>query len=179
MWSLTKRRRSALNAVASVLLATSLVACGFELRGQSDGAETLSRYPVVLVSAAPSSEFSGQLRNALQRQGASLSSTTDAGLILYVDLETFEQRSLSLTARARAAEIELQASVVFSLRLNGEWLIEDETVTVVDQMLNDPLNVVGKTEELRLLQEELRTVLVTALTRRLNYAIAAHHASQT
>ena len=179
MWSLTKRCRSALNAVASVLLATSLVACGFELRGQSSGAETLSRYPVMLVSAAPSSEFSGQLRNALQRQGASLSSTTDAGLTLYVDLETFEQRSLSLTARARAAEIELQASVVFSLRLNGEWLIEDETVTVVDQMLNDPLNVVGKTEQLRLLQEELRTALVAALTRRLNYTIAAHYANQT
>jgi LPS-assembly lipoprotein len=108
-----------------------------------------------------------------------LSSTSDAGLTLYVDLETFEQRSLSLTARARAAEIELRASVVFSLKLNGEWLIENETVTVVDQMLNDPLNVVGKTEELRLLQEELRTALVAALTRRLNYTIAAHYANQT
>ena len=179
MWSLIKHRRSALNAVASVLLATSLVACGFELRGQSDRADTLSRYSVALVSAAPSSEFSGQLRSALERQGAPLSSTSDAGLTLYVDLETFEQRSLSLTARARAAEIELRASVVFSLKLDGEWLIENETVTVVDQMLNDPLNVVGKTEELRLLQEELRTALVAALTRRLNYTIAAHYANQT
>ena len=46
-------------------------------------------------------------------------------------------------------------------------------------MLNDPLNVVGKTEEMRLLQEELRTALVEALTRRLDYGIAAYHASQT
>ena len=52
------------------------------------------------------------------------------------------------------------------------------TIAVVDQMLNDPLNVVGKTEEMRLLQEELRTSQWT-LTRRLDYGIAAYHASQT
>ena len=115
MWSLIKHRRSALNAVASVLLATSLVACGFELRGQSDRADTLSRYSVALVSAAPSSEFSGQLRSALQRQGAPLSSTSDAGLTLYVDLETFEQRSLSLTARARAAATRTRARRMLTL----------------------------------------------------------------
>ena len=67
----------------------------------------------------------------------------------------------------------------FSVKLNGEWLIDNERLAVVDQMLNDPLNVVGKTEEMRLLQEELRTSLVEALTRRLDYGIAAYHASQT
>ena len=104
---------------------------------------------------------------------------TEAELVLYVDIETFEQRSLSLTARARAAELELQASVNFSVKLNGKWLIDNESIAVVDQMLNDPLNVVGKTEEMRLLQEELQTALVEALTRRLDYSIAAYHARQT
>jgi outer membrane lipopolysaccharide assembly protein LptE/RlpB len=46
-------------------------------------------------------------------------------------------------------------------------------------MLNDPLNVAGKTEELRLMQSELRSALVDALTRRLDYGIAAYHANQT
>tara|TARA_Y200000002_G_C22570945_1_gene616614 strand:- start:67 stop:393 length:327 start_codon:yes stop_codon:yes gene_type:complete len=104
---------------------------------------------------------------------------TEAELVLYVDIETFEQRSLSLTARARAAELELQASVNFSVKLNGKWLIDNESIAVVNQMLNDPLNVVGKTEEMRLLQEELQTALVEALTRRLDYSIAAYHARQT
>ena len=36
-----------------------------------------------------------------------------------------------------------------------------------------------KTEEMRLLQEELRTALVETLTRRLDYGIAAYHARQT
>jgi outer membrane lipopolysaccharide assembly protein LptE/RlpB len=119
------------------------------------------------------------LRSELQRQGAILSSVTDASLILYVDLEVFEQRSLSLTARARAAELELKASVAVSAKLGGEWFIDNERILVTEQMLNDPLNVAGKTEELRLMQSELRSALVDALTRRLDYGIAAYHANQT
>ena len=45
-------------------------------------------------------------------------------------------------------------------------------------MLNDPLNVVGKTEELRLLQGELRTTLVESLTRRIDYRLAADNADK-
>ena len=92
--------------------------------------------------------------------------------------ERFEQRNLSLTARARAAELEIRASVTFSLQLGERWLVEGETLTVVDQMLNDPLNVVGKTEELRLLQAELRTTFVEALTRRIDYRLAADNADK-
>ena len=146
MWSPTRQWRRALCRAAVVLLTSTLASCGFELRGQSDRAATLGRYPIAVVSQAPSSEFAAQLRSELQRQGASLLSLTEAELVLYVDIETFEQRSLSLTARARAAELELQASVNFSVKLNGEWLIDNESIAVVDQMLNDPLNIVGKTE---------------------------------
>ncbi|MGB1350099.1 MAG: hypothetical protein GWP37_11455 [Gammaproteobacteria bacterium] len=179
MLSPTRQWHRALSRTALVLVTSTLISCGFELRGQSDRAATLGRYPIAIVSQAPSSEFAAQLRSELQRQGARLQSLTEAELVLYVDIETFEQRSLSLTARARAAELELQASVNFSVKLDGEWLIDNESIAVVDQMLNDPLNVVGKTEEMRLLQEELRTALVEALTRRLDYGIAAYHARQT
>jgi LPS-assembly lipoprotein len=118
------------------------------------------------------------LRTALSRLGASVVEPSEATLILQVGMERFEQRNLSLTARARAAELELRASVDFSLQLDDQWLIEDETLSVVDQMLNDPLNVVGKTEELRLLQGELRTTLVEALTRRIDYRLAADNADK-
>ena len=179
MWSPIKQWCRALCRTALVILASTLVSCGFELRGQIDRAATLGRYPIAVVSQAPSSELAAQLRGELKRQGAALLPLTEAKLIVYIDIETFEQRSLSLTARARAAELELQASVNFSVELNEEWLTDSERITVVDQMLNDPLNVVGKTEEMRLLQEELRTALVEALTRRLDYGIAAYHARQT
>jgi outer membrane lipopolysaccharide assembly protein LptE/RlpB len=179
MWSLTKHPLTHLKIVTVFLIVNSLAGCGFELRGQTDRAATLGRYPIAVVSQAPNSEFSSELRSELQRQGAILSSVTEASLILYVDLEVFEQRSLSLTARARAAELELQASVAVSAKLGGEWFIDNERILVTEQMLNDPLNVAGKTEELRLMQSELRSALVDALTRRLDYGIAAYHANQT
>ena len=179
MWLLTRQSRRVVWRTMALVLASTLVSCGFELRGQDDRAMSLGRYPIAVVSQAPSSEFTAELRGELKRRGATLQSMADATLVIYVDIENFEQRSLSLTARARAAELELQASVNFSVKLHGEWLIDNENIAVVDQMLNDPLNVVGKTEEMRLLQNELRTALVDALTRRLDYGITAYHASQT
>ena len=178
MWLLTKlSRRAAIGTSLVALLA--LTACGFELRGQNARAETLGQYPIAVVSAAPNSEFTSQLRTALSRLGANVVEPSEAELIVQVGVEGFEQRNLSLTARARAAELEIRASVEFSLQLGEQWLIERETLTVVDQMLNDPLNVVGKTEELRLLQAELRTTLVEALTRRIDYRLAADNADKT
>ena len=177
MWLLTKlSRRTAI--AASLLSLLALAGCGFELRGQNARAETLGLYPIAVVSAAQNSEFTSQLRTALSRLGASVVEPSEATLILQVGVERFEQRNLSLTARARAAELELRASVDFSLQLGNQWLIEGETLTVVDQMLNDPLNVVGKTEELRLLQGELRATLVEALTRRIDYRLAADNADK-
>lgn len=178
MWLLTKlSRRAAIGTSLVALLA--LTACGFELRGQNARAETLGQYPIAVVSAAPNGEFTSQLRTALSRLGANVVEPSGAELIVQVGVEGFEQRNLSLTARARAAELEIRASVEFSLQLGEQWLIERETLTVVDQMLNDPLNVVGKTEELRLLQAELRTTLVEALTRRIDYRLAADNADKT
>lgn len=177
MWLLTKLSRRT-TIVASLISLLALAGCGFELRGQNARAETLGLYPIAVVSASPNSEFTSQLRTALSRLGASVVEPSEATLILQVGTERFEQRNLSLTARARAAELELRASVDFSLQLGDQWLIEGETLTVVDQMLNDPLNVVGKTEELRLLQGELRMTLVESLTRRIDYRLAADNADK-
>lgn len=176
MWLPTSSAKRYIKRLALAFLAAALTGCGFELRGQYDRAATFGRYPLAIVSAAPNSEFSSQLRTQLTRMGATATSPSEARLILQVDVERFEQRNLSLTARARAAELELSASVNFSLRLDDEWLIENEVLVVVDQMLNDPLNVVGKTEELRLLQSELRGTLVEALARRLDYRLEAYNA---
>jgi LPS-assembly lipoprotein len=44
---------------------------------------------------------------------------------------------------------------------------------VVRQFLNDPRNVVGKTEELRLLREEMRQELAAQIVRRMSYSISA------
>tara|TARA_E500000178_G_scaffold301812_1_gene310921 strand:+ start:7449 stop:7781 length:333 start_codon:yes stop_codon:yes gene_type:complete len=106
-----------------------------------------------------------------------LTAPSDAQLIIYLAVEQFEQRDLSLTARARAAELELMLKVRFSLQADNEWLITDEQLTVIDQMLNDPLNIVGKREELRLIREEMRASLADRVLRRIDYRLSVPDAN--
>ena len=50
-------------------------------------------------------------------------------------------------------------------------LIVESDAQVVRQFLNDPLNVVGKTEELRLLREEMRQDLAAQIIRRITHSL--------
>jgi LPS-assembly lipoprotein len=50
-------------------------------------------------------------------------------------------------------------------------LIMNTDAQVVRQFLNDPLNVVGKTEELRLLREEMREDLAAQMIRRITHSL--------
>ena len=85
--------------------------------------------------------------------------------------EQFTQRNVSLTARARAAELELTLFVDFTLS-QPELDPIDARATVTRQMLNDPRNVVGKTEEMRLLREEMRRGLADQITRRISRSLS-------
>ena len=50
-------------------------------------------------------------------------------------------------------------------------LIAESDAQVVRQFLDDPLNVVGKTEELRLLREEMRQDLAAQIIRRITHSL--------
>jgi LPS-assembly lipoprotein len=96
-----------------------------------------------------------------------LTEEIDAPTRLTLREEQFTQRNVSLTAQARAAEMELTLSVDFLLQ-QEETLPLEGTATVSRQMLNDPRNVVGKTEEMRLLREEMRRDLAAQIVRRVS-----------
>ena len=61
--------------------------------------------------------------------------------------------------------------VRIDLMRDGAALIENNTATVVRQFLNDPRNIVGKTEELRLLRNEMRRELSAQITRRVTHSL--------
>ena len=91
--------------------------------------------------------------------------------------ERFSQRNLSLNSEARAAEFELTMRSTFSVRnSNGKTVIEDTTSSVVKQMENDPRNVVGKAEEIRILKGEMRSELAQQIMRRIAFFAAAQEA---
>jgi LPS-assembly lipoprotein len=120
-----------------------------------------------LISVDPRSELAREVGRELTVMKIVLTEEIDTPTRLTLREEQFIQRNVSLTAQARAAEMELTLSVDFLLQ-QEETLPLEGTATVSRQMLNDPRNVVGKTEEMRLLREEMRRDLAAQIVRRVS-----------
>ena len=151
-----------------------LAGCGFQLKG-SDAASSsakLEGMTLQLMSSQPRSELTREVSRALSARGLILLEEGDATLTLVLQPEQFTQRNLSLTAQARAAELELTLFTDFTLNHPESDPIEARA-TVIRQMLNDPRNVVGKTEEIRLLREEMRRDLADQITRRVSHSLGS------
>ena len=147
-----------------------LAGCGFQLKG-SDAARSaqIEGMTLQLISSQPRSELTREVSRALSATGLMLLEEGDAMLTLTLQPEQFTQRNLSLTAQARAAELELTLFADFTLNQQASDQI-DARATVTRQMLNDPRNVVGKTEEMRLLREEMRRDLADQIARRVSHS---------
>ena len=158
---------------AAILLICSLMGCGFQLKGTpgSPDSPSLAGTELVLISGQPRGELTTALREQLRLQGVVVGEKTTEGLVLRLGGERFQQRNLSLTAQARAAEVELTMMASVALSQGATELIVETDAQVVRQFLDDPLNVVGKTEELRLLREEMRQDLAAQIIRRITHSL--------
>ena len=151
-----------------------LAGCGFQLKG-SDAASSsakLEDMTLQLISSQPRSELTREVSRALSATGLMLLEEGDAMLTLVLQPEQFMRRNVSLTAQTRAAELELTLSADFTLNQQASNPI-DARATVTRQMLNDPRNVVGKTEEIRLLREEMRRDLADQIARRVSHSLGS------
>ena len=151
-----------------------LAGCGFQLKG-SDAASSsakLEDMTLQLISSQPRSELTREVSRALSATGLMLLEEGDAMLTLVLQPEQFMRRNVSLTAQTRAAELELTLSADFTLNQQASDPI-DARATVTRQMLNDPRNVVGKTEEIRLLREEMRRDLADQIARRVSHSLGS------
>lgn len=159
---------------ATLILMTVVISgCGFHLKGageHNDGNSVLGGKTVYLNSSSRS-DLDRLVKLELIGAGAVLTGTSNAEIGLILDSEEFIQRNLSLNARARAAEVELVLSANFSIRRSSHDLIEDRAI-VNRQMFNDPRNILGKTEEIRLFRQEMRREIAAQITRRLIYTLS-------
>ncbi len=154
-------------------LGLALTGCGFQLKGTTPSSvdSALSGLSIAVASSQPRSELTAAVVQQLRLEGAEIVEASANTLTLKLGNEVFQQRNLSLTAQARAAEVELTMLVRIDLMRDGAALIENNTATVVRQFLNDPRNIVGKTEELRLLRDEMRRELSAQITRRVTHSL--------
>ena len=151
-----------------------LGACGFQLRG-TGGAQLPDDWKTMHLSTAnPNGELSRELQSTFASHDIEWVDREQANYTLTIGGERFRQRNLSINAQARASEFELTMTTNFSVRnAAGERVIEPTEARVVKQMENDPSNVVGKAEEVRILKTEMRSELVQQILRRVGYFATA------
>jgi len=160
--------------LAIVVLCLGLAACGFQLRGTGGGSALPAQWrSMYLASNDPNGELSRVVESVFSANGIIWVDRAEAQHILRLGPETFSQRNLSVNAQARAAEFDLQMSAKFMVFDNTNTLVmERSTANVNKQMENDPQNVVGKAEEVRVLREELRRELAGQILRRISFFAA-------
>ena len=147
-----------------------LSACGFQLRGAGGSSVPESWQSMHLITDNPNGELSRELQSTFAANGVVWVDREEANYLLQIGPEKFSLRNLSLNAQARAAEFELTLYTNFAVNdASGAQVMESAKATVVKQMENDPRNVVGKAEELRILRVEMRTEMVNQIMRRIGY----------
>lgn len=159
-----------------VLGAAALLAgCGFQLRGAGGTSVPEEWRSLFLVTSNPNSEFSREVKLRFANAGIQWAEARDeANFLMVLGPERFSQRNLSLDADTRAAEFELTMRSTFSLNsAKGQSVMPDTTATVIKQMENDPQNVVGKAEEVRILKAEMRSELSQQILRRIAFFAAS------
>lgn len=167
------RNRPALCTLA--LLLAALVGCGFQLRGGEGGSSLPDAWQAMHLSTpSPNSELSRVVRTRFTASGIRWLPADEAAYVLALGNERFTQRNLSINAQARAAEFGLTLRARFALRdSDGKLLLPPEDAIITKQMENDPRNVVGKAEEIRILRDEMRTELAQQIMRRISFYAAS------
>ena len=111
-----------LKAAAVFVLAVSLTACGFQLRGSQAATalpESWQRFN--LVTGNPNSEFSREVEARFAANGIVWVERNEADYLLRLGPERFSQRNLSLNAQARAAEFEPRAPRSELIFFSGDY----------------------------------------------------------
>lgn len=160
--------RTALRLTLLALLSLTLAACGFALRGSAPAAVG---GVVQLHAAEPAGALAGSVREALQSAGLSGSTTSNAWQ-LQLGPETLVRRPGSVNSRARAAQQDLELSVEIALTRGDTTLFGPVRVATQRSYYEDLSTIAGSSEEVALLQQEMRQELAQQVLRRLRAALA-------
>ena len=157
-------------ALAAAMLAPA--GCGFQLAGS--GSLPAGMSITYIDSAAPRSDFSNSVTEALRTRGIEIAdSRSEAGATLVVSEDTTDQRPISFTARNIPREYEVFYSVTFALEVGGQVLIEPEYLVRRRNYTYDETEVLGKELEEAQLRRALADDLARQVVRRIEAAAAA------
>ena len=154
-----------------LLLALSLSACDFHLRGHNLQGAGFPFSSVYLKSATPS-PFVADLQNSLELYKIQLTATAaEADLTLEIVSETSGRQILALSGAGQVREFQLTYRV--SLRAYDkqmqDWLPADE-ISLQRSLTYDDAQILAKEQEEALLYRDMRSDAVQQVMRRLSRA---------
>ncbi len=152
-------------ALAALL---ALGACGFALRGADAVSSNFSELRLDLQQ--PDGELARLLRRRLEAAGVDAEAAGPGAPVLSVGAERTSGRPVTVTPRARAAQIEIRLAVDISLTRRGETLIPLQTLALERSYYESIENITGNREEAEIITDELRRDLADRIMRRLQAA---------
>lgn len=165
------RRRATCLLLAFLWTGQSLLVtgCGFHLRSAVRMPDNLVRTHIAGLS--PYDDLYVALDRALRANGVAVVNADRATAILRITDLDQGQRVLSVGVDGRAREYELFTRLKFEVDGQGNPLeLEPQTITLTRDFLFGNANILGKTEEVELLYEDMQEELVRLMLFRLEAA---------
>ena len=156
-------------SAARVLLAVGalvvLSSCGFQLRTW----DLSSSVDSFFVQVSGNNPLETPLRRAMQQAGVTAAESANAAdvVVRLLDMRR-ARRGVSVTARARVAEYELNLSTLYSVTRAQEQLLAPQWARSSRVYRVDRDNLVGSSEEQALLEREMQSDLVQQIIRAVN-----------
>jgi LPS-assembly lipoprotein len=154
-----------------LLLALSLSACGFHMRGHNMQGTDFPFSSLYLKSAAPS-PFMSDLQNSLELYKIKIAATAaEADLTLEIVSEASDKQILAISGAGQVREFQLRYRV--SIRAYDQqmqdWLPADE-ISLQRSLTYDDAQILAKEQEEALLYRDMRSDAVQQVMRRLSRA---------
>ncbi|MAT66125.1 MAG: hypothetical protein CMN57_10835 [Gammaproteobacteria bacterium] len=156
-----------LSIVSLLLLALTLTACGFQLRGQVNLPPEMARTHVQGLNEY--SDLGRDLRRLLEGSGVQVvDSTEGASAILDIITNQASRRVLSVQAGGKVQEYELIQRLVFSVRTtDGRLLLEPQELELTREYLYDRFDPLASGSQEGEIRAEMRRDITQLLMLRL------------
>jgi LPS-assembly lipoprotein len=170
--------------IASCLIAFTLSACGWHIRGAMEMPKNLSQLYVTAIDSKGA--LITELRQLLKTNRVSLvTDSEEANYSLYILEETKDRRSAGVGGDALSSSYEITLKANYEIQLKGSTETTKATAISVRSFNYYTESINSATQEEILLDQEMRRDLAQQMLRRLNAAIsnpnstAEKHSSKT
>jgi len=165
------KSRFSVFACTAAILALFLPACGFHLRGAYEIPNELKNVYLQGESAELHQYFSRTLQSS---SGQLAGSAEKAGVIVKVYNERMQRRVLSLSARGRANDFELDYRLEYELvRKGNDVLLPRQPLEVRREYFNDQQEIIAKDNEENVIRSEMYQQAVRTIINRAQAVLEA------